>query len=65
MSERQAKRRRANIKLAFIIEFYCWLDEEPPRILFVKWRKWKKSRPDMRELEKKWQKGVGARRVGK
>lgn len=56
MSERQAKRRRANIKLAFIIEFYGWLDEEPPRFLFVRWLKWKKSRPDMRKIEKEMSK---------
>ena len=52
MSEKQAKRRRANIKLAYIAEFYVWLDNEPPRYMFVRWHKWKKSRPDMRKIEK-------------
>ena len=53
MSEKQARRRRMNIKCAYIAEFYRWLDDEPPRYLFVRWHKWKKRRPDIRELEKK------------
>lgn len=45
MSEKQEKRRRCNERLAYIAEFERWLQKEPPKILFWRWRRWKKERP--------------------
>ena len=46
MSEKQEKKRRYNIKLAYISAFERWLQKEPPYILFWRWRRWKQERPD-------------------
>lgn len=45
MNEKQEKKRRYNLRLEFIARFNKWLDNEPPRWRFIRWRKWKKSRP--------------------
>lgn len=53
MSEKREKRRRYNLRLEFITQFYRWLDSEPPRWKLVSWRKWRDSRPTSlrREVE--------------
>lgn len=45
MNEKQEKKRRYNLRLEFIAHFNKWLDSEQPRWRFIRWRKWKKSRP--------------------
>ena len=45
MSQKCEKKRRYNSKLLFIREFEYWLDEEPPMILFWRWKKWKQQKP--------------------
>ena len=45
MNEKQEKKRRDNLRLEFIAHFNKWLDSEPPRWRFIRWRKWKKNRP--------------------
>ena len=45
MNEKLEKKRRDNLRLEFIAHFNKWLDSEPPRWRFIRWRKWKKSRP--------------------
>ena len=45
MNEKQEKKRRYNLRLEFIAHFNKWLDSEPPRWRFIRWRKWKNSRP--------------------
>lgn len=49
MSEKQEKRRRYNIKLAYAAALDAWLRREPPMILFWRWRKWLKERPVLDE----------------
>ena len=44
MNEKQEKKRRCNLRL-IISHFNKWLDSEPPLWRFIRWRKWKKSRP--------------------
>ena len=44
MNEKQEKKRRYNLRLEYIAHFNKWLDSEPPRWRFIRWRKWKKSR---------------------
>lgn len=53
MSEKQEKKRRYNLRLEFIAQFYRWLDSEPPRWKFVSWRRWRDNRPTnlRREVE--------------
>ena len=53
MSEKQERKRRYNLKLEFIAAFERWISEEPPIILFWRWKKWKNSRPIWAEVEKK------------
>ena len=45
MSEKQEKRRRYNQKLAYIAAYEEWLSQEPPRIFFWRWHRWKRQRP--------------------
>ena len=45
MSERQEKKKRYNQKLEYIAAIEKWLDSEPPKILFWRWIRWKKSKP--------------------
>ena len=45
MDEKQEKKRRYNLRLEFIAHFNKWLDSEPPRWRFIRWRKWKNRRP--------------------
>ena len=52
MSERQEHKRRYNLRLEYIAKFNKWLEAEPPMILFLRWRKWKNSRPTWRDIEK-------------
>ena len=50
MSERQAHKRRYNLRLEYIAQFEKWLEAEPSMILFWRWRKWKNSRPIWKEI---------------
>lgn len=52
MSERQAHKKRYNLRLEYIEKFNNWLESEPPKVLFWRWIKWKKSRPVWREIKK-------------
>lgn len=45
MSEKREHKRRYNLRLEYIAHFYKWLENEPPMILFWRWRKWKNARP--------------------
>lgn len=45
MSESREHKRRYNMRLEYIANFYDWLNREPPMILFWRWRKWKSERP--------------------
>ena len=51
MSEKQEKKCRYNARLEYIARFDSWLESEPPMILFRKWRKWKKQRPQYDPIE--------------
>ena len=45
MSESKEHKNRYNQKLQFIAEFEKWLGNEPPMILFIRWKRWKKNKP--------------------
>lgn len=45
MSGKQEKKRRYNLKLEYIDDFYRWIKAEPPMWKFWIWRKWKQRRP--------------------
>ena len=45
MSQRREKRRRQILRREFLARYDAWLLQEPPRILFWRWRKWKARRP--------------------
>lgn len=45
MSQSREKKRRYNQKLEYNHCFEQWLAEEPPKILFLRWRKWKQRKP--------------------
>ena len=49
MSESREHKRRYNLRLQYIAQFDQWLEEEPKRIFFWKWHKWKKQRPVFEE----------------
>ena len=49
MSERQEKKRRYNQRLEYIADFNKWLDTEPSILRSIAWRRWKKSRPILKE----------------
>ncbi len=51
MSEKQEHKRRYNLRLQYIAEFEKWLKEEPPVVLFWKWRSWKRRRPVWEEIK--------------
>ena len=51
MSEKREHRRRYNLRLEYIARFEDWLNNEPPMILFWKWKKWKKERPIWNDIE--------------
>ena len=51
MSEKKEHRRRYNLRLEYIARFEDWLNNEPPMILFWKWKKWKKERPTWNDIE--------------
>ena len=50
MSERRAHKIRYNLRLEYIAQFEKWLEAEPSMILFLRWRKWKNSRPIWKEI---------------
>ena len=54
MSKKREKIRRAALKREYEAELRLWAWNEPPKILFWRWRKWKKSRPiwDKRKRQK-------------
>lgn len=52
MSERKEHKRRYNLKLEYIEKFNRWCEAEPPMIFIFRWRKWKRSRPIWRDIEK-------------
>lgn len=47
MSEKREHKRRYNLRLEYIARFEKWLKEEPPMWMFLKWNKWRNSRPVM------------------
>lgn len=51
MSEKREHRRRYNLRLEYIAHFEDWLNNEPPMILFWRWKKWKKERPVWHDIE--------------
>lgn len=48
MSERQEKKKRYNQKLELILRFEVWAASEPPIWMFLRWKKWLASRPQMK-----------------
>ena len=50
MSERHEHKKRYNMRLEYIARFNRWLDAEPPIVLFLRWKKWKKSRPVWKDI---------------
>ena len=46
MSEKREKKRRYNQTLEYVAALEKWLSSEPPIFRFIKWHKWKKSRPE-------------------
>ena len=40
MSQRREKRKRRERRLEYTLELRCWQNNEPPKILFWRWRKW-------------------------
>ena len=53
MSESRESKRRYLQRMAFIRAFENWLAEEPPLIKFLKWRKWLKNRPVLKDYYRK------------
>lgn len=45
MSAKREKRRRYALRIEYAYALSYWLKREPPKILFWRYRKWKKSRP--------------------
>lgn len=45
MSAKREKLRRLYLRVEYYDNLCNWLMSEPPKILFWRWRKWKKSRP--------------------
>jgi len=45
MSEKQEHRKRFNERYQYTLAMERWLLSEPPIIRFIKWHRWKKSRP--------------------
>lgn len=45
MNEKQERSAGTILRLEYIAHFNKWLDSKPPRWCFIRWRKWKKSRP--------------------
>lgn len=45
MSERREKMYRYHERVRYVRRFELWLHNEPPMILFWRWRAWKKRRP--------------------
>ena len=54
MSGKRMHKTRYNQKLEYIRRFEWWLSWEPPMVLFLRWRKWKKRRPTWKDVEKGW-----------
>ncbi len=50
MSEKQEKKKRYNLRLEYIAAFEKWLTQEPPRMFFLRWHRWKKRRPIWKEM---------------
>ena len=51
MSGKREHKRRYNLRIEYIAQFEAWLNNEPPMILFWKWKKWKKERPIWSDIE--------------
>lgn len=51
MSESKEHKKRYNQRLAYIARFNKWLEAEPSMIRFIKWRRWKNSRPVWAEVD--------------
>lgn len=56
MSESREKKRRYYQRMDYIRKFEDWLASEPPMIMFWAWRKWKKSRPVLKDCD--WESGA-------
>lgn len=57
MSAKREKRRRRTLKREYEDDLRRWIWSEPPKILFWRWRKWKKSRPiwdNSKEPNERW-----------
>lgn len=51
MSAKRERKRRYNVRLEFIARFEEWLASEPPMIRFRRWKKWRDSRPVIKDFE--------------
>jgi hypothetical protein len=54
MSEKQEKKRRYNLRLAYIAAFEEWLTQEPSRMFLWRWHRWKKRRPILKKHKVIW-----------
>ena len=45
MSEKQWKRKRRHARLKYEWAYGKWSQSKPPKILFIRWLKWRRSEP--------------------
>ena len=49
MSQKREKRKRRERRREYALELRCWQHNEPPKILFWRWRKWYRSKPTLKD----------------
>ena len=49
MSQRREKRKRRERHREYALELRRWQHNEPPKILFWRWRKWYRSKPTLKD----------------
>ena len=49
MSQKREKRKRRARRREYALELRCWQHNEPPKILFWRWRKWYRSKPTLKD----------------
>lgn len=49
MSQKREKRKRRERRREYALELWCWQHNEPPKILFWRWRKWYRSKPTLKD----------------
>ena len=49
ISQKREKRKRRERRREYALELRCWQNNEPPKILFWRWRKWYRSKPTLKD----------------